>query len=171
MLLEMVGANDSAKRPLIGLCHSIPRHGPIRPMAHVECSSREQNLMHATRVGRSSPGGSPSFWLPIHTRRPDCPRPNRRRESAHLRHDTFSSFSDSSVLPGTRNMRLPTCWLCHLLCTSYRIQLMAADTSHPPTNPLMGAGHIVMKKRGRRGKWRTHEEIKGMAGENGAVRC
>lgn len=61
----MVGANDSAKRPLIGpVSQPSQDNGPIRPMAHVERSSREQNLMHATRVGRSSPDGSPSFWLP-----------------------------------------------------------------------------------------------------------
>lgn len=154
---------------------AIPRHGPIRPMAHVECSSREQNLMHATRVGRSSPDGSPSFWLPIHTRRPDCPRPNRRRESqaapeVHPSDTTrFLRFltAVSYQVPGTCGYLLVG---CVTFCTSYR-QLMAADISHPPTNPLMGAGHIVMKKRGRRGKWRAHEEIKGMAGENGAARC
>ncbi|KAL7926731.1 hypothetical protein ACQKWADRAFT_281256 [Trichoderma austrokoningii] len=79
-------------------------------MAHVERPSREQNLMHATRVGRSSPDGSPSFWLPIHTRRLDCPRPNRRRRVSNrsgrprLRHEHVSFLFPTAVshqVPGT----------------------------------------------------------------------
>ncbi|KAL7965645.1 hypothetical protein HDV63DRAFT_386538 [Trichoderma sp. SZMC 28014] len=62
-------------------------------MAHVERSSREQNLMHATRVGRSSPDGSPSFWLPVHTRRLDCPRPNQRAEVS----DSGARASDTNT--------------------------------------------------------------------------
>lgn len=31
MLLAMVGANESAKRPLIGLCHSHPKTWPDPP--------------------------------------------------------------------------------------------------------------------------------------------
>ena len=63
-------------------------HGPVRPMAHVARLSREQDLMHATRVGCSSPDGSPSFrgqFAPGDWRLGRPQRPNPRRTGRSLK--------------------------------------------------------------------------------------
>lgn len=88
-----------------------PRHGPVRPMAHVEQPSREQNLMHATRVGCSSPDGSPSFRLPIsHQATGDLTSRSRTNTGRSLKQAggrigrRWGGVSGANVSPSTRNM-------------------------------------------------------------------
>lgn len=94
-------------------------HGPVRPMAHVARPSREQDLMQATRVGCSSPDGSPSFrgqFAPGDWRLGRPQRPNPRRTESSFKHlggdrprqtwGTFLSLGDARVSPGTRNVSI-----------------------------------------------------------------
>lgn len=92
-----------------------PRHGPVRPMAHVARPSREQDLMHATRVCCSSPDGSPSFRLPIyHQAAGDLAvHKGRLRDGQSLKQpgdwtlQTLGTFFCAArVSPGTRDMPL-----------------------------------------------------------------